>query len=141
MAGAYPTAGAPRRPQEGMLETAVVRDPWMGWRFGMALPPTRPLVYPFPQVSPPQDALARWGWYKPEESVMPGLVRRQPVGAPTFGYDLTWLGSRYVRPQIPEEAVARPAVEPGGYTVDELLGGNVITRRPGMNSNIPAAGK
>jgi hypothetical protein len=132
MVGAYPPTG--QVPLEGQV------DPWRGRRLGMALHPVGPFVYPFPQVSPPQDALARWGWYRPEESVMPMQVRRQPVGEPTFGYDLTWLGSRYVRPQIPEEAVARPAVEPGGYTVDELLGGNV-RRRPGMNSNIPAAGK
>jgi hypothetical protein len=121
MAGAHPPMSArPQHPGD-WAEAAVVRDPWAGWRFGMALPPAGPFVYPFPQV-PPQDAVAL----------------RQPE--PVFGYERTWLGSRYVRPQIPEEAVARPAVEPGGYTVDELLGGNV-RRKLGMNSNIPAAGK
>jgi hypothetical protein len=120
MAGAYPTVGSLGRPQGDTFEAAVVRDPWRWWRFGMALPPAGPFVYPFPQV-PPQNA----------------VTLRQPE--PMFGYE-PWLGSRYVRPQIPEEAVARPAVEPGGYTVDEFLGGNV-RRRLGMNSNIPAAGK
>jgi hypothetical protein len=140
MAGASPPIGARPQHPEDWAEAAVVRDPWAWWRRGMALPPAGPFVYPFPHVPPLHNAFARVGWYIPEESVMPVQVRRQPVGEPTFGYDLTWLGSRYVRPQIPEEAVARPAVEPGGYTVDELLGGNV-RRRPGMNSNIPAAGK
>ena len=118
MAGAYPTMGArPQRPEE-TAELAVLRDArWRGG-FGMPFFPAGPFVYPFPQVPPPQDALVRWGWHRPEESFVPVQVR----------------------PQIPEEAVARPAVEPGGYTVDELLGGNV-RRRTGMNSNVPAAGK
>jgi hypothetical protein len=120
MAGAYSPIGVqPQRPED-WAEEAVVRDPWRGWRLGMALPPVGPFVYPFPYV-PPQDAVAL----------------RQPE--PVFGYE-PWLGSRYVRPQSPEEAVARPAVEPSGYTVDELLGGNV-RRRGGMSSNVPAAGK
>jgi hypothetical protein len=138
MAGAYPTVGSLGRSQEETFEAAVVRDPWRWWRLGMALPPVGPLVYPFPWVPPLHDEFARLGWYRPEESFMRMQARRQPVGEPTFGYE-PWLGSGYVRPQIPEEALARPAVEPGGYTVDELLGGNV--RRTGMNSNVPAAGK
>ena len=110
MAGAYPSVGVQPQRPEDQAEAAVVRDPWRWWRLGMALPPVGPFVYPFPQI------------------------RRQPM----FGSE-PWLGS-VALPRIPEEAVARPAVETGGYTVDELLGGNV-RRRTGMNSNVPAAGK
>ena len=117
MAGIYPPVGVrPQRPKD-WAEATVVRDPWRWWRSGAAFPPVGPFVYPFPQV-PQRDELAGVGWYRPDIAVPPPQAGRQ----------------------IAEEIAFRPAVEPGGYTVDELLGGNV-RRRTGMNSNVPAAGK